>query len=69
MMLLRVAFAWALLRWTTMDQTAVWWSFVLSWAATLILVQIHYFRGTWRKRGLHSAKISKHPEGQQTAET
>ena len=64
MMLLRVAFAWALLRWTSMDQTAIWWAFVLSWAATLILVQLHYFRGTWRKRGLHSAKISNPPKGQ-----
>ena len=54
MMLLRVAFAWALISFAAMDQRAIWWAFVLSWAVTLIFVQIHYFKGNWRKKGLQS---------------
>ena len=52
MMLLRVVFAKALLAFTAMDQAAIWWAFVLSWIFTLIFVQAHYFRGSWRKKGL-----------------
>lgn len=54
MMLLRVVFAWALISFAAMDQTAIWWAFVLSWAVTLVFVQYHYFRGNWRKKGLHA---------------
>lgn len=52
MMVLRVAFAWALLRWTAMDQTAIWWAFVLSWGVTLLLVQLYYRHGAWKKKAL-----------------
>ena len=54
MMLLRVVFAWALLRTTALGEEAIWWAFVLSWIATLMLVQAHYFRGRWKKKGLRN---------------
>ena len=54
MMLLRVVFAWALLRATALGEEAIWWAFVLSWIATLMLVQAHYFRGRWKKKGLRN---------------
>lgn len=52
MMLLRVVFAWCLIHLASMDQSGIWWAFVLSWLVTLALTEIHYFRGTWKKKSM-----------------
>lgn len=55
MMLLRVVLAWALIALGGMDQTGIWWAFVLSWFITLAMTMIHYFRGSWKKKALDTS--------------
>ena len=48
MLLLRVPFAWALR--DTLGADAVWWSFPLGAAASLVLAMLYYRYGRWRSR-------------------
>ena len=52
MMLLRVVLAWGFLHLIGTDETGIWWAFVLSWVLTLLLTQIYYFSGAWKKKPL-----------------
>ena len=52
MMLLRVVIAWGFIHLAGTDETGIWWAFVLSWIITLIFTEIHYFRGSWKKKAL-----------------
>ncbi len=56
MMLLRVAVAWLLIRFTGLSEWGIWWAFPLSWGVTLGLTWIHYLRGGWKKKGLAPSK-------------
>ena len=55
MMLLRVVIAWGFIHLASTDETGIWWAFVLSWIITLLFTQIHYFRGSWKKKALGRA--------------
>ena len=55
MMLLRVVLAWGFLHLVGTDETGIWWAFVLSWVLTLLLTQIYYFSGAWKKKALGHA--------------
>ena len=55
MMLLRVVIAWGFIHLASTDETGIWWAFVLSWIITLLFTQIHYFRGSWKKKALSRA--------------
>ena len=55
MMLLRVVIAWGFIHLAGTDETGIWWAFVLSWIITLIFTEIHYFRGSWKKKALGRA--------------
>ncbi len=55
MMLLRVVLAWGFLHLIGTDETGIWWAFVLSWVLTLLLTQIYYFSGAWKKKALGHA--------------
>ena len=53
--LLRVVLAWGFLHLVGTDETGIWWAFVLSWVLTLLLTQIYYFSGAWKKKALGHA--------------
>ena len=55
MMLRRVVLAWGFLHLIGTDETGIWWAFVLSWVLTLLLTQIYYFSGAWKKKALGHA--------------
>lgn len=52
MMLLRVVFAWILIKATTLEEFAIWIAFPISWGITLVFTAIHYSSGKWKKKSI-----------------
>lgn len=53
MMVLRVIFAWLLLKGTSLGAFSIWLAFPISWGIALCLALLHYWKGKWKKKGIH----------------